>query len=63
LHAPFCLRLLVENANTMIEIFRDILWIGSVASIATGLWWVDPSASLVGTGIIVIASLVAPRRS
>jgi len=46
----------------MIAVLRDVLWIGSISAIATGLWWICPAASLIGTGGIILAILVLPRR-
>jgi type IV secretory pathway protease TraF len=46
----------------IVTVIRDALYLIAIGSIAVGLWWIHPAASLVGTGGIVLAGLVLLRR-
>jgi len=44
-----------------LELARDLLAIGALASITTGLWIERPSVALVALGALVLAGLVLRR--
>ncbi|HEX6960835.1 MAG TPA: hypothetical protein VF175_03140 [Lacipirellula sp.] len=41
------------------SMIRDLAALAALASIGTGLWWWSPSLSLVATGGLVLAGIVA----
>ena len=51
------------SGKLIVEIVRDIIGAVCVSAIAVGLWWWHPAASLVGTGLLVLAGLVLIRRA